>query len=428
MGMENYETNLAEFRSARLGLFVHLGLYSLLGRGEWALNRERIPLAEYRALADQFDPVDFDADALAALARRAGAKYLVFTTMHHDGFALYDSAVNPFNSVRLGPGRDLVREIVDACRTQGLRVHLYHSLNNWTLDPDGATALEDAKARERFVNHAHQRIAELLERFNPIDCLWYDGWWPFDAVRWRAEEMNALARRIQPHLLCNGRNGLPGDFATPETHLTAPLPWRPWEACMPHNRHWGFHAGDTDFKSTATMIDMLSQVTTGAGNLLINVGPDGRGRLPEPSEQLLEDLGRWTSAFGEAIYGSEPFGFTLRERDEQRGDFFHHGRYSARGKTLYLHLLSWPGREFCFANLQCKALSARLLHDDRPISLCQQGGRVSVSALPDRPTLPWGGVVAIDCDAEPAVYHTGGMHIPSAPHPRYDPCQSDLPH
>lgn len=425
--MMTRESNLADFASARLGVFVHFGLYSMLARGEWALNRELLSLDEYRALAERFDPADFDADAMARLARQAGAKYLVFTTMHHDGFALYESTVNPFNSVRLGPGRDLVREVVEACRAQGLRVHLYHSLNHWTAQPDGVAALEDPGARKAFVDHAHRRIAELLERFNPIDCLWYDGWWPFGPVGWRAEEMNALARTIQPHLLFNGRNGLPGDFATPETHLTAPQPWRPWEACMPHNHHWAYHAGDSDFKSTATVIDMLTQVATGAGNLLINVGPDGRGRLPEASRTMLEDLGQWTAAFGEAIYSSEPFGFDLRTRDEQRGDFFSHGRYSARGNTLYLHLLSWPGETFSFAHLQGRAISARLLQNDANVTIRQDGGQVTLAGLPNRPTLPWGGVLAVECEGPPALYHTGGMRIPSVVHPRYDPCESDLP-
>ena len=147
---------------------------------------------------------------------------MCFATMHHDGFALYNSAVNPFNSVRLGPKRDFVHEVVEACRKHKLRVHLYHSLNHWTTTPDGAVALENTQAKKQFVDYAHERIRELVTRFNPIDCLWYDGWWPFNAKGWRAVEMNQMVRDIQPHIIFNGRNGLPGDFATPEQHL-APL-------------------------------------------------------------------------------------------------------------------------------------------------------------------------------------------------------------
>jgi alpha-L-fucosidase len=420
------EDNLNEFAGLRLGIFIHFGLSSMLGRGEWVLNRENLPIEEYKALADKFEPSEFNAEKIVKLIYNAGAKYVVFTTMHHDGFALYDSKLNSFNSVKYGSGRNLVKEVVQACRKYNLRIHLYHSLNNWTADPDAVNALEQKSNYKTFIANVHERIRELVTIFNPIDCLWYDGWWPFNAEGWKAEEMNKMVRKIQPHIIFNGRNGLPGDFATPEQHMSAPQPWRPWEACITHNRHWGYHKGDNVFKSSDEIIDLLTIAATGAGNLLINIGPDGKGRIPEPSKQLLNDLGRWTETNSEAIYETEPFTMDLRERGSHRGDFFSHGRYSVKGNVLYLHLLSWPGKTFSIAGLECSALKCKLLGSEARIKLSQTGKRLTFDNLPQTPPLPWGGVLAVECDRKPVIYWTAGMRIPKVDHPRYDPCESDI--
>ena len=419
---------LQSFTDARLGLFIHFGLYTILGRGEWVLNREAIPVEEYRQLADRFDPHAFDADDLARRAKQAGCRYMVFTTMHHEGFALYDSKVNPFNSVNLGPKRDLVEEVVEACRRHDLGVHLYHSLNHWTAQPDAVDALEDPKAHKEFIDFTHERIRELLTRFNPIDCLWYDGWWPFDAQGWRAKEMNAMARQIQPDLIFNGRNGLPGDFATPEQHLSAPKPYRPWEACVTHNRHWCHHPGDTHFKSTADVLRMLTQVATGAGNLLVGVGPQPDGQLPDASNVMLEELGQWMQVHGQALYASEPLSFDAQQHDpaHHRGDWFPHGHFTARDQTLYLHLLDWPGPDFTISGLQAQVTDCRLMGIDLPITFKQEGTRVSFAGLPGESPYPLGGVLAVTCDRPPTMYLTGGQRTPQVPHPRYDPITSDL--
>ena len=422
------ETNLNDFWRARLGVFVHFGLYSLLGRGEWALNKEQIPVEDYKALADRFDPVEFDADDLARRAKAAGARYLTFTTMHHDGYALYDSAVNPFNSVKRGPGRDLVGEVVEACRKHGLRVHLYHSLNHWTTEPDGADALENEQAKKQFVDFAHERIRELVTRYNPIDCLWYDGWWPFDREGWRATEMNEMVRSIQPHMIFNGRNGLPGDFSTPEQHLGKPDPNRPWEACMTHNNHWGYHRGDTRFKSTTEVLEMLSSVASGAGNLLINVGPDGRGAIPRQSARMLHELGQWLKLHEEALFDTEPITLDPLTRGDHRGDWTSHGQYTVRGHTLYVHLLSWPGPEFSVGGLEVNAKSITCLTDPAvPVRMHQEGRRLHITGLPGAPPHPEGGVLKVECDGPPVLYMTGGLRVPSVTHPRYDPQTPDLP-
>lgn len=425
---QDHGTNLRDFTGARLGLFVHYGLYSMLGRGEWVLNREQIPIDEYKQLADRFDPVNFDADALVVLAREAGCRYVCLTTMHHDGFALYDSKVNPFNSVN-ACGRDLVAEVVAACRKHGLRAHLYHSLNHWTCTPDGAAALESKVDCDRFVSFTHERLRELATLFNPVECIWYDGWWPFHAAGWRSVEMNQMIRAIQPHILLNERNGAKGDFATPEQHLTIPRPWRPWEACITHNGCWSYHPGDIRFKPLWQVVEMLTRATAGGGNLLLNIGPDGSGVIPEASVRVLRDLGEWIRINGEAIYDSEPFTFDWQHRyAEDHGDWTSSGRYSVHGATLYYHLLQWPGTEITIGGIETgKALSARLLGSDTPLCVAQEGTRLKISGLPAQPPHLIGGVVAIQFDVPPSMYLCGGLRTPRVKHPRYDPCPSDLP-
>ena len=180
-------------------------------------------------IAKTFNPVNFNAEEICQLAVDAGMKYIVFVTMHHDGFRMYDTALSDYNSMHYC-GRDFVREIVDSARKHGLKIVLYHSLNNWHDRPDAVDALENQESYRQFIDNTFARLKELVTRFDPIDVLWYDGWWPFNSEGWQAERMNAELRAIQPHLLFNGRNGLSGDFGTPEQHLSSPVPWRPWEA------------------------------------------------------------------------------------------------------------------------------------------------------------------------------------------------------
>jgi len=417
------ERKLDWFVKARHGMFIHFGVYSLLERAEWVLNRESIPIAEYKQLAAQFTAERFDADAICDLAVRAGMRYVVLTTMHHDGFRLYPTALSDFCSKR-----DLAGELVAAARQRGLRVGLYHSLNNQTDEPDAVAALEDKKAYETFIANTFARFRELVTRYNPIDTLWYDGWWPFDAKGWRAEELNAMVRGIQPHILFNGRNGLAGDFATPEGHLGAPKPWRPWEACITLNDSWGFHAGDHNWKKPSQIVDMLATCAQGRGNLLLNIGPRGDGSIPPETVSVLEAVGDWLRRCGECIYDTDPFSFDLRERGNHRGDWSHHGPFTARGNTLYWLLRLWPGQTATFAGLKCRVRSATLLGVNKTLSFTQTNGKISLTSLPTEPPDPVCPVVRMECDQPPVMYLTAGMREPRVPHPHYDPCPPDLIH
>lgn len=412
------------FDGLRYGMFVHFGIYSSIGRGEWVFNREAIPREEYLQMGRQFQPAQFDAEALAELAVQSGMRYLVFTTMHHEGFRLYDSSLTDFCSTKTAAKRDFTQEIISACRKQGLKVGLYHSLNNWMDTPDGVDALESPAAYDTLLYNTHNRIRELVSRYRPIDILWYDGWWPFDANGWQAERMNAMVRKIQPHILFNGRNGLPGDFATPEQHLAAPQPLRPWEACVTLNDNWGYHEGDQNWKSPAEIITMLAKVAQSRGNLLLNVGPDGDGRLPAESIKILRSVGEWLKVNGECIWEADPCTVDPYVRGDHRGDWSHHGTFTIRDNALYLVATSQPQNQLVINGLDAVVREVTCLGKGHRTFL-QIGRKITVELSPgEHPGLPL--VYKFTCDRPPSLYGTGGLRIPAVEHPRYDPLPSDI--
>ena len=415
------------FTQARFGMFIHFGLYSLLGRGEWTMNRERIDPKEYARLADRFTAEHFDADAICDLAVRTGMRYAVLTTMHHDGFRLYDTALSNYSTAKTAAKRDLVAEFVAAARKRGLRIGLYHSLNNWTDQPDSVAALEDKGAYEKFIAAAFARIRELVTKFNPIDTMWYDGWWPFNAEGWRAEEMNRMVRKIQPDILFNGRNCLPGDFATPEGHMGAPSPWRPWEGCMTLNNSWGYHAGDHDWKSPGQVVDLLAMAAaTGRGNLLLNIGPRGDGSIPEETLRVLDAVGGWMKNHSECVFDTDIFTFDLQTRGQHRGDWCHAGPFTAKGNALYLLIRRWPGTTLTLTGLDCRVQNATMLRPRRALEFTQTDDKLVIRDLPGEPPDPVCPVIRFDCDRPPLLYLTGGMRVPRVAHSHYDPCPSEI--
>ena len=417
------------FTEARYGLFIHYGLYSLLERGEWVWNREEIPLEEYKSLASRFTAKDFDADQLCHMAVDAGTRYVVLTTMHHEGFRLYPTELSGFHIGNSGAtGRDLVAETIAAARKHGLKVGLYHSLNNWYDQPDAVAALEDPAAYEKFITATHGRIRELVTRYNPIDILWYDGWWPFNAEGWQAEKMNAMVREIQPHILFNGRNGLPGDFATPEQHLSAPSPWRPWEACVTMNESWSYHAGDHEWKTEGQILDLLTRCAQGNGNLLLNIGLMPGGTMPEPCTRVLHRVGEWLRKNGEAIYGTELFRFNLQERGDHRGDWNFHGPLTVGGNSLYWLLRRRPGDKATLGGLHSEVLSVSRLDNGKSLPFSQSGTRLQIENVPPTDITGLWPALKIECAGPPVLYQTGGLRIPKVPHPHYDPCPSDMTH
>lgn len=406
-------------------MFVHFGLYSKIGRGEWVMNREQIPPAEMEKFARSYTPDKFNADELCDLAVEGGMKYIVFTTMHHDGFRLYDTALTDYNSAKYWK-RDLVQEIVEAARKRGLKIGLYHSLNNWHDQPDAVAALESKQAYNTFIEHTFERIKELVTRFNPIDILWYDGWWPFHADGWQGERMNAMVRAIQPHIIFNGRNGLPGDFGTPEQHLTAPSPWRPWEACMTLNQHWGFHISDHNWKSPVELVQMLLTCANGNGNLLLNVGPKGNGSIPARSASIIRTVGKWLERGGrEAITDNEimklsPF---IRKENEHT-DWDPAGSFTASGKNLFFTIRYCPGKKLTLTGIEPNILQASIGGYGK-VDYTLKDGKLVVE-LPAEVRRMFCPVLKLECDGQPSIYRCGGMRVPKCEHPRYDPVKPDI--
>lgn len=366
------------FDEARFGLFVHFGAYSGAARHEWVRNYERLTIEDYQPYVDHFDPDRFDARAIARAARGAGMGYAVLTTKHHDGFCLFDSALTDYSSPRVC-GRDLVAEFVEACRAEGLRVGLYHSLIDWhhpDFTVDWVHPLRDEPNRDelnagrdlgRYRDYLHGQVRELLTNYGRIDYLFFDfsygtsddGQPGKSAPEWDSPRLLAICRELQPDMLVNDRLGIPGDFVTPEQYQpTAPLvdaegvP-QVWEACQTMNGSWGYHRDNTDFKSPELLVQMLVDSVSMDGNMLLNVGPDGRGAITPHDRETLAAIGDWMELHRDAVVGAGHADFTPPRE----------GVYTRRGDRLYLHLFSWPlGFVHC-PGLADEVTYARFLHD-----------------------------------------------------------------
>jgi len=400
-GERDRRRRMAWFHQARFGMFIHWGLYSVLGRHEWVMNRELIPVKEYEKLADRFRPKRRPARQWARLAKQAGQKYMVMTTKHHEGFCLFDSELTDYCAPKRACGRDLVREYVEAARAEGLRVGFYYSLMDWH-HPDGARCYHNEKARRRFVDYIHGQVRELMTNYGKIDILWYDVAWPLDARGWESRKMNAMVRRLQPDILINNRSKVPEDFSTPEQHVTAEPEGRAWEACMTMNGSWGYAAGDQTWKPVWQCVKHLVYAAKDGGNFLFNIGPKPDGSVPAPSVRILRAMGDWLGRNGEAIYGSDRAAITNTAANLL-------GVFGRKGNTAYLHVFSWPGTEAVIRGMKTKVKSARLLATGKRLRVKQEGGRLVLRGLPEKaPDSPCS-VIALECASRPQVKMGPGM-------------------
>lgn len=378
------------WHEARFGMFIHWGLYSVLGRHEWVMENEGIPVSEYEALAKRFQPKPNAARAWAKLAKAAGQKYMVMTTKHHEGFCNFETKLTNYCAPKQGPGRDLVAEYVEAARAEGMRVGFYYSLMDWH-HPDGARCATDPDARKRFVEYTHGLIRELMTNYGKIDVLWYDVDWPLDAAGWESEKMNKMVFQLQPDIIVDNRNGLPGDFSTPEQEIVAEKGSRSWESCMTLNDSWGYHRADDNWKSAKTVIRNLISCSRDGGNYLLNIGPKPDGSIPEESVQVLTQVGQWMNRNGESIY--------VTDRCQVRRSEF--ANFTRQGNTLYMHVYFWPGETVALAGLMTKVKSARLFASEREVKFEQDRFRVRFTGLPEeRPDHPVT-TIAIECESEP---------------------------
>jgi alpha-L-fucosidase len=395
-----YEERMKWFHEARFGLFIHWGLYSLLGRGEWTMFRERIRKEEYAKLAQRFKPAKFDANAWARLAVEAGMKYVVLTTRHHDGFCLFDSQVSDFTSVKTAAKRDFVAEYVEALRKAGLKVGFYYSLLDWRF-PGYFDPAKYRKSADEMVEQFHAQVRELMSNYGKIDVLWYDGDWiahgkvaANKAEFWRSKEVNALARKLQPHILINNRSGIDEDLDTPEQHVTASKAGRGWESCMTigDSCGWGYIRNSPNFKTVTQLLQNLVTAAAGEGNFLLNVGPKPDGTIRKKERARLQEMGEWLDVNGEAIYGSERCAL----------DDGMLGMWTAKGNTAYLHVFRWPGEEAVVPLVKTKPKSAVLLGSAKPLKVrLEYNGRLVISGLPQRPPDPHIAVIKVEFSGKP---------------------------
>jgi alpha-L-fucosidase len=354
------------------------------------MEEEGIPVAEYEQQAKLFKPKPNAARAWARLAKQAGQKYMVMTTKHHEGFCNFDSKLTDYCATRQGPGRDLVKEYVEAARAEGLRVGFYYSLMDWH-HPDGARCATDPEARKRFVAYTHGLIRELMTNYGKIDVLWYDVSWPLDREGWESEKMNAMVRELQPDIIVNNRNQMPGDFSTPEQKIVAEGNGRAWESCMTLNDSWGYQRADDNWKSSKTVVRNLISCARDGGNYLLNIGPRGDGSIPEESVQVLTEVGHWMADHGDTIYKSD---LCQPRRSE-------YASFTRTGNTLYMHVHFWPGTDVAISGLQTKVKSARLLKSGEAVTVSQDPYRVHLTGLPAKAPDSPVTTIALECESEP---------------------------
>ncbi|APX34023.1 alpha-L-fucosidase [Brachybacterium sp. P6-10-X1] len=363
------------FDHDRFGMFIHFGLYAMPARHEWVMSIEERDASEYERYARYFDPDLFDAATFARLAKDAGMKYVVLTTKHHEGFCLWDTALSDYSAPQ-SCGRDLVREFADAVRAEGLKVGLYHSVLDWhhpdyTVDErhplrnrSDIDSVDRGKDMARYRDYLHGQVRELLTDYGPIDYMFYDFTFPGEFGKgpedWHAEELLAMTRELQPGIIVNDRLGIPGDLVTPEQYQPdSPMtdddghPVR-WEACQTLNGSWGYDRDNLDFKSTHMLLSMLVDSVAKGGNLLLNIGPDGRGNVRDEDTQRLEDIGRWMHLHQRSVYGAgpatsltAPAGTVMTQREDR----------------VYVHFLAWPLKHLHLKNAGGRIAYAQLLND-----------------------------------------------------------------
>lgn len=353
------------FRDARFGMIIHWGLYSVLARHEWVMLYERIPLSEYEPLADQWHPEPGAPKQWAALAKKAGMTYMVLTTKHHEGFLLWDSKMGDYNAARRGPGRDLVREYVEACRAEGLKVGLYYSLMDWH-HPDGLACNTDEAARRRFLDYTHGCVRELMSNYGRIDLLFYDVPMPLpNADAWESVKLNRMVRELQPHIIINNRAHLPEDYCTPEEHVTAAPEGQDWEALMTFNGSWGYMpTPPEDYHSVRKVLDMIRTAAAGQGNLMLNIGPRADGSIPATAVKRLTAVGRWLKKYGGAVYGNV-------DRPLVDVPFSAIGDWSCKDGKLYFWCRNWPGNQLAIGGLRNEITQVRLYPDGEPLPFGQ---------------------------------------------------------
>ena len=342
--MENW------FKEAKYGLFIHWGLYSVLEGvyqgeeipygAEWIMKNARIPLKEYSCLRENFYPEAFDADEIVKKAKEWGMKYLVFTAKHHDGFCMYDSGVSSYNSVTSPCGRDFVKELSAACEKENLIFCIYYSqMQDWAEENGWGNTWDFKEDQEKdfkkyFEEKVKPQVKELLTKYKNVQMMWFDT--PYTMQKELCEELRGWVKQWKPDCLINGRIGYElGDFKEiPDNEIPVLSYLKPWETPVTLNNTWGYSKVDCEWKSPQIIIRKLVRVAGKGGNLLLNIGPDGKGMVPAESENILKTVGQWLKENGDSIYGTEAvpnFSYEIR-----------FGGLTKKGRKLFLHVWEYP--------------------------------------------------------------------------------------
>jgi alpha-L-fucosidase len=399
------ESDMQWWRNARFGLFIHYGLYSILGRGEWVMFNERIDKDEYANLKDRFTCENFSAKQWVDVAKEAGCKYMVVTARHHDGFCLFDTHFGEFDAVNSAAKRDLIAEYVEAAHQAGMRVGIYYSPLDWRYPgfffPDMyRTSAEEMKKQ------TYTQVRELLTQYGKIDVLWYDGgednWLGFGGLMWGGPEgwhtrgfnkpytgkfswepikLNKMVRELQPKIVISQRSGWMGDFETQEVGLRGrPKDDRPWELCtLLGGTAWGWTPSSaTQIMSLDSCIQLLVTVVSQGGNLLLNVGPKPDGSIEPAEVQRLKEIGNFLSKYGESIYNTRGGTYDARW-----------GGTTITDKAIYVHVLKVPSdRTINLPIVSQKLSSARYLRDNSEATFVQSNTGISLTNIADKQNEP----------------------------------------
>ncbi|MDB4882330.1 MAG: hypothetical protein JWL95_1096 [Gemmatimonadetes bacterium] len=400
------DARMAWWRDAQFGMFIHWGAYSVPagvyhgertpGIGEWIMSHSKVPVAEYEQFVRAFNPTLYDAEQWVRTAKDAGMKYIILTSKHHDGFALFDSKVSRYDMVDAAPyHRDALKALADAAHRQGMRFGVYYSIMDWHHpDAQAPNAPEYNSSTWRNPNftryvetYMKPQLKELLTQYPNIDVLWFDGEWVADWSDEQGRELYAYLKAIRPSLIINNRIGhsrqgmggmsanhdAPGDFGTPEQQVPATgLPGIDWETCMTMNDTWGFKSFDDGWKDTRTLVRTMIDAASKGGNFLLNVGPTSAGVIPPESVARLREMGRWMRLNGESIYATSASPYAAPAW----------GRYTAKAGRVYAHVFDWPKNgQLPLTGVTAKPRAAYLLADRKPL-VVEQSGDAFIVRLP----------------------------------------------
>jgi len=398
----------AWFREARFGLFIHWGVYSVLGDGEWVMNQRKVKIADYEKLPAFFNPVEFDPAAWVAMAKGAGMKYITITSKHHDGFAMFDSKVSDWDIVDRTPYKqDVLKRLADECQAQGIKLFFYHSQLDWhhpDYFPRGRTGNDGGRPDNgewnRYLDYMDAQLTELLTSYGPIGGIWFDGWWDKPGAEWRLAKTYKLIHDRQPSALVGSNHHLKPfageDFQMFEKDLpggkTASFNADqevsnelPLETCETMNNSWGFNLTDRTYKSAKDLVQYLVRAAGHDANFLLNVGPMPNGRIQPEFVTRLQEVGEWTRRYGESIYGTRGGPIPVRNW----------GATTQRGDRVYVHVLEWPDAPLALPKLGKPVRAASYLKDGSKAAFKDLGNSV-VLTLSDAVRDPYDTVVVLD--------------------------------